>query len=509
MRLRADGGQARAWRRGALSAGLFATAWLCGTFWWLFISMHTYGGLAAPLAAWRCSALAAALALYYALACALYVALAPEHRGGARAALRRALDPGRTAAQQPVHRLSLGRRRLCARRRAAGGYAPWLGVYGIGAMAALIAALVAQPRCSTCEALVHGWSPGALAWLLVCGGVARIAWSPAARQRHRPTPPVARPHHAGAAAGQHPAGREVHSRRRHRDRAAAGTASNCSDATRAAGDHARNRDAAAAFAVAARLSGRHRRALCQRQPGGHRRPAAGRRQELHQHGARLTPGPGATLPLRQAPPGALRRVHAVHVPLVHRHDEHPAGRLPQRRPGAAALRLAGPAHRAQHLLRGLVRRRDRRQLSRRGACAHGAAQREQHRLVRRLDRDRPAPGHFAHACPRVRATDGARHQHRRHSGHRPPRPRHPRIAAPDARRADGRGRRPHRPHALCALGLAVRPRRRCGSARCRSWRQRWRPSSGGSDWPVAQLPRVEQAQRQTNRSAESRLPVPS
>ena len=30
-------------------AWLGATAWLCGTFWWLFISMHTYGGLAAPL----------------------------------------------------------------------------------------------------------------------------------------------------------------------------------------------------------------------------------------------------------------------------------------------------------------------------------------------------------------------------------------------------------------------------------------------------------------------------
>ncbi|HRO82017.1 MAG TPA: apolipoprotein N-acyltransferase, partial [Alicycliphilus denitrificans] len=37
-------------RRAALLSWLFATAWLAGTFWWLFISMHTYGGLAAPLA---------------------------------------------------------------------------------------------------------------------------------------------------------------------------------------------------------------------------------------------------------------------------------------------------------------------------------------------------------------------------------------------------------------------------------------------------------------------------
>ena len=58
------------WRRAALLGWLFATAWLTGTFWWLFVSMHTYGGLAAPLAALAVLALAAFLALYYAAACA-------------------------------------------------------------------------------------------------------------------------------------------------------------------------------------------------------------------------------------------------------------------------------------------------------------------------------------------------------------------------------------------------------------------------------------------------------
>ena len=29
----------------------FATVWLVGTFWWLFISLHTYGGMHALLAA--------------------------------------------------------------------------------------------------------------------------------------------------------------------------------------------------------------------------------------------------------------------------------------------------------------------------------------------------------------------------------------------------------------------------------------------------------------------------
>ena len=31
----------RAWKHAAWLGGLFATAMLCGTFWWLFISMHT------------------------------------------------------------------------------------------------------------------------------------------------------------------------------------------------------------------------------------------------------------------------------------------------------------------------------------------------------------------------------------------------------------------------------------------------------------------------------------
>ncbi len=52
--------------------------------------------------------------------------------------------------------------------------------------------------------------------------------------------------------------------------------------------------------------------------------------------------------------------------------------------------------------------------------AHHPAQREQHRVVRRLGRHRPAPVDLAHARPRVRAADGALHQHRRHGRDRSP-----------------------------------------------------------------------------------------
>lgn len=56
--------------------GAFATAWLAATFWWLFISMHTYGGLPAPLAVASVAALAAFLGAYYALLMGLWRRLA-------------------------------------------------------------------------------------------------------------------------------------------------------------------------------------------------------------------------------------------------------------------------------------------------------------------------------------------------------------------------------------------------------------------------------------------------
>ena len=68
----------------------FATLALSATFWWLFVAMHIYGGLPAVLAVVSVVALAAALGLYYALACALWWRLAqknPRTAGLAFAAL--------------------------------------------------------------------------------------------------------------------------------------------------------------------------------------------------------------------------------------------------------------------------------------------------------------------------------------------------------------------------------------------------------------------------------------
>lgn len=147
--LRVTDGQATPWRRAALYGWLFTTTWLCGTFWWLFISLHTYGGLAAPLAAIAVLALAAALALYYAVACASFVAFSPAGRAWAAIFF---------VALWTLAELLRGSW-FTGFPWGAGGYAhvdgplaaavPWFGVYGVGALAAGIAALLAlalRPR---------------------------------------------------------------------------------------------------------------------------------------------------------------------------------------------------------------------------------------------------------------------------------------------------------------------------------------------------------------------------
>ena len=133
-------------RRAAGLGWLFATAWLVGTFWWLFISMHTYGGLAAPLAVLAVLALAAFLGSYYAAVSALFWLVRPN--GKALAAIV-------FAALWLLAELARGQW-WTGFPWGAGGYAHVdgplavlarsVGVYGVGAVAALLAMGLAQWR---------------------------------------------------------------------------------------------------------------------------------------------------------------------------------------------------------------------------------------------------------------------------------------------------------------------------------------------------------------------------
>lgn len=154
--------------RAAWFGGVFATVWLAGTFWWLYVSMHLVGGLPAPLAVLAVLALAAALALYYAAASAVWVGLA---RG--LVAERPGLASALFAALWTLAELMRGRW-LTGFPWGAGGYAhvdstlvafaPWLGVYGMGAVAAWLAMRLA----------LAGWRLRALKPLI---GVVLAAWA--------------------------------------------------------------------------------------------------------------------------------------------------------------------------------------------------------------------------------------------------------------------------------------------------------------------------------------------
>lgn len=137
-----------AWRAQSAAPGragvlgwVFGTAWVGGATWWLFVSMHRYGGLPAPLAAAAVVALAGALSLYLALALHLF---ARWRRG------RVLPDALLWAALWLLAELARGVL-FTGFPWAASGYAqvdaplavlaPWVGVYGLGAAGAALAAL--------------------------------------------------------------------------------------------------------------------------------------------------------------------------------------------------------------------------------------------------------------------------------------------------------------------------------------------------------------------------------
>lgn len=145
-------------RRAAWLGGCYGTAWLGAGVWWLFISMHRYGGLPAPLAAGAVALLATALSLYLALACAAY---ARWRRGGAGdamlfAALWLLAELARGVLFTGFPWVASGYAMVDAPLAA---LAPWVGVYGLGALLAFAAAALAR----LVRTRGRGWGAAALA----------------------------------------------------------------------------------------------------------------------------------------------------------------------------------------------------------------------------------------------------------------------------------------------------------------------------------------------------------
>ncbi len=136
--------RARNWQLAARSGWLFALASLSASFWWLYISMHTYGGLSAVLSALAVLVLAGALALIYAAASAIYFRLKPQ-AGGTSALLFSAVwTLAELARGSWFTGFPWGAGGYAHIDGWLAGYAPWVGVYGIGAIAAWIAASLWQ-----------------------------------------------------------------------------------------------------------------------------------------------------------------------------------------------------------------------------------------------------------------------------------------------------------------------------------------------------------------------------
>ncbi len=156
---------ALAWRvggvppaRAAWLGAAFGGGWMAAGVWWLYISMHRYGGLAAPLAA-------AAVALL-----ALALAAAARARRGRALADAALFALAWLAAELARGLLFTGFPWVATGYAQVDGpwaaWAPWVGVYGIGALTALTAALAAGAVRHGLRAAAPGLGGVALATLL-------------------------------------------------------------------------------------------------------------------------------------------------------------------------------------------------------------------------------------------------------------------------------------------------------------------------------------------------------
>jgi apolipoprotein N-acyltransferase len=170
---------ALAWRVAALSVrraagfGLaFGTTWLAASTWWLYISMHQYGGLPAWLAVLAVLALSAFSTLYLTAALALFARWAKG-----LSSVRKALLFSSLWLLAEVARGMF----FTGFPWAASGYAhtdgplaalaPWIGVYGLGFVSAALASWLAFSLRKSCQlqtgiaAVIVAGALGAAAWL--------------------------------------------------------------------------------------------------------------------------------------------------------------------------------------------------------------------------------------------------------------------------------------------------------------------------------------------------------
>jgi apolipoprotein N-acyltransferase len=127
----------------------FGIAWLGSSMWWLYISMHDYGGLAAPLAALAVMGLCALLASFYALAMSVFIWLKstasskPIHDATLFSALWLLAELARGTVMTGLPWSAVGYAHIDGPLINAASY---VGVYGVSALAAFVTALFVLTR---------------------------------------------------------------------------------------------------------------------------------------------------------------------------------------------------------------------------------------------------------------------------------------------------------------------------------------------------------------------------
>jgi apolipoprotein N-acyltransferase len=126
-------------RTAALCGALFGWSWLASGLWWVHISMHQFGGIPWLLAAFAVGLLAAGLSLYYALALGLTARwIAPgRHRLLALVPAWLLAELARATWFTGFPWIASGYAHTVG---PLAGWVPWVGVYGITALAALASA---------------------------------------------------------------------------------------------------------------------------------------------------------------------------------------------------------------------------------------------------------------------------------------------------------------------------------------------------------------------------------
>jgi apolipoprotein N-acyltransferase len=123
----------------ALCGALFGWSWLASGLWWLHISMHQFGGIPWLVAAFAVALLAACLCSYYALALGLTARWIPPGRWRLLALVPAWLlaELARASWFTGFPWIASGYAHTVG---PLAGWAPWIGIYGITALAALLAA---------------------------------------------------------------------------------------------------------------------------------------------------------------------------------------------------------------------------------------------------------------------------------------------------------------------------------------------------------------------------------